>query len=941
VGSAGGPLLLERAEELAAVDAALGAARSGKGAVLLFDGPAGIGKSALVSKAKQQDDGDLATLTARGAELESPFSFGVVRQLFEPVLARLDEPRRGAVFGGAATHARALFDPAAAPAAANDPNAVFAVLHGLYWLALNLAEERPLLVVVDDLQWADAPSARWVAYLGRRLEGTPIALIAAVRPIEHEEPAVTELLADPGAVILRPKALSAAAAEELVRATWSGADSEFCLACHRASAGNPLLLNELLRSVVAEGLAPVAASIPAVERLAPDAVSRSVRRRLGELAPQAARLAQAIATLGDDVRSEHAAALAGLEQREVAPTAAALARADLIASDPPLRFVHPLVRNAVYELVPAHERAEAHASAAALLTAARAPEHQVAAQLLYAPPGSVDDAAPMLTTAGRRAAAEGAPESAARYVRRALDEDLAPDERGELLVELAAVESELGSPTVIAHLREALTLLGDSRRRAEASLALGHELYWAGDEEEGVEVLERALGDHADIDIELRHRLQAELVVNATRLPSQYERARELLASLDVTVDDGPGARVLLSGQAYHEAAAGGDAERAAATALAALTAMSHEERARNYTAGSYALLRTDRLDEGVRLLDATLADVRRRGAVFYFSSLSMTRAIFQYARGALTEAEADGRAALETLPRRNVWFGFAAHGWLAQILVERGAVDEAASLLDAVEPTVASDAFSRAPLLRARALVDAARGDHRSALAHTLDLGAALAAFGHTNPASSLPAWRSLAALEHHALGETEEAATLAREEVDLAGAWGSPGALGRALRILGSIEGGDKGIERIWQAVAILADSPARLEHAYALANLGAALRRANRRADAREPLRQSLEFAQRVGATLLAEQAHEELIATGARPRRVELRGAAALTPSERRIAGMAAEGMTNREIAQALFVTLRTVEMHLSNAFRKLEVSARTQLSGALADQPAAA
>jgi DNA-binding CsgD family transcriptional regulator len=311
-----------------------------------------------------------------------------------------------------------------------------------------------------------------------------------------------------------------------------------------------------------------------------------------------------------------------------------------------------------------------------------------------------------------------------------------------------------------------------------------------------------------------------------------------------------------------------------------------------------------------------------------------MTRAIFQYARGALVEAEADGRAALETLPHRAVWFRPAAHGWLAQILVERGAVDEAAELLDAVEATVAADAFSRAPLLRGRALVEAARGDHRAALAHALELGAALAAFGHTNPPASYPAWRSLAALEQHALGETQDALALAQEEVELARAWRVASTLGRALRIRGLIEGGDAGIGLVREAVAVLEPSPARLEHAYALADLGAALRRANHRAEAREHLRNALELAQRSGATLLAERAHEELIATGARPRRIVQTGAAALTPSERRIAAMAAEGLSNREIAQALFVTLRTVEMHLSNAFRKLGVSSRTQLAAAL-------
>jgi DNA-binding CsgD family transcriptional regulator len=696
-----------------------------------------------------------------------------------------------------------------------------------------------------------------------------------------------------------------------------------------------LLLRELLRTLAAENVPPVSTSIDLVERVAPDAVARSVRLRLARLPAEAARLARAVTILGDGADREAAAALAELERRDVAPAAATLARLDLLRQEPPLAFVHPLVRNAVYESIAASERDLAHVRAAETLRLAGASPAQVAAQLLRATPGSVGGAVATLREAAREAASESALESAVRYLTRALEEPLEGEERGELLLELAGVEASLGASTVIAHLRDAVSLVRDPDREAEASLALGHELYWSGEEEEGVHVLERALAEHPDLDVELRHRLEAELVVNATRLPSQYERARERLARLDVSLDEGPGARVLLCGQAYHEAVGGGDAERAAATALAALTAMSEEERARNYTAGAYALLYTDRLEEGMRLLDSTLADVRRRGAVFHFSSLSMTRAIFQYARGALAEAEADGRAALEALPHRNVWFRLAAHGWLAQILVERGAIDEAAGLLDAVEATVAPDAFSRAALLRARALVESARGDHRAALGRSLELGHALAAFGHTNPPASYPGWRSLAALAHHALGEADEAVSLAREETELARAWGAPRTLGRALRVLGLIEGGSEGVALIREAVAVLERSPARLEHAYALADLGAALRRGNRRAEARERLREVLELAERGGATLLAQYAHEELVATGARPRRLVLTGAAALTPSERRIAAMAAEGLSNREIAQALFVTLRTIEMHLSNAFRKLDVSSRTQLAAALA------
>jgi class 3 adenylate cyclase/DNA-binding CsgD family transcriptional regulator len=932
------PALLERAEELAAADAAIAGAESGAGRLVVIEGPAGIGKSALLAEARTRASASgLTVLYARASELEAAFSFGVVRQLFEAAVATAPAEEQTRLLGGAAAPAARLFRPGESDAGEED---IYPLLHGLYWLTVNLAESRPLALSVDDLQWSDPSSLHWLAYLARRLEGVPVCVFATLRPVEDEHPLLAELLADPATAIARPNALSAPSVAELVQQEL-GADAEeaFSLACHHATGGNPLLLRELLRTLAGEDVTPVAASVPVVERLAPDAVTRSVRLRLARLPAEAARLARVVAVLGDRAEREQAGALAGLERREIAPAAAALARVDLLRPEPPFSFVHPLVRNAVYESITASERDAEHARAAELLAELGAPPEQVAAQLLLAPPESVPGTVELLREAAGRAAAEAGLESAARYLSRALEEPMGDEERGELLLELAALEASVGAPAVVAHLRAAVSLLREPERQAAASLALGHALYWAGEEEEGVEVLERALAEHPDLDAELRHGLEAELVVNAVRLSSQYERAWERLAHIDVSVDEGPGARVLLAGQAYRETAFGGDAERAAATVLAALAAMSDEERARNYTAGAYVLLRTDRLDEGVRLLDATLADVRRRGAVFHFSSLSMTRAIFQYARGALVEAEADGRAALETLPHREVWFRFAAHGWLAQILVERGAVDEAAALLDAVEASVGSDAFSRAPLLRGRALVEAARGDHRAALARALELGAALAAFGHTNPAASYPAWRSLAALEHHALGEAQDALALAREEVELARAWGVPSTLGRALRILGLIEGGDVGIERIREAVALLEPSPARLEHAYALADLGAALRRANHRAEAREHLRQALELAQRSGATLLAEAAHEELIATGARPRRIVQTGAASLTPSERRISAMAAEGLSNREIAQALFVTLRTVEMHLSNAFRKLGVSSRTQLPAALAESEA--
>jgi DNA-binding CsgD family transcriptional regulator len=159
-------------------------------------------------------------------------------------------------------------------------------------------------------------------------------------------------------------------------------------------------------------------------------------------------------------------------------------------------------------------------------------------------------------------------------------------------------------------------------------------------------------------------------------------------------------------------------------------------------------------------------------------------------------------------------------------------------------------------------------------------------------------------------------------------------PRELGMALRAAGLVEGGARGIELLAEAVDALAGSPAALEHARALTDLGAALRRAGHRSDAREPLRRGLERAQRCNATALVERAHSELLATGARPRRVAVSGPDALTASERRVAGMAAEGLTNRAIAQALFVTEKTIEWHLSQAYRKLDITSRSELLRAL-------
>ena len=931
-----GPLL-ERAAELAALDKAFDATRSARGRLVVIEGQPGVGKTSLLSAGRERAAGSgLSVLNARGSELESTFSFGVIRQLFEPAITRAHSDEDSTFLEGAAAHADRLFRDDPENAHANE-DVAFSLLHGLYWLTLNLAESQPLVIAIDDLQWADAPTLRWLSYLARRIEGLAVCVVATARPLEHEDPLLAELLVDPATTLLRPNVLSAAAVAELVRAELAAeADDAFCEACYRTTGGNPLLLRELVRTLVAGDVAPVAASVASVERVAPDAIRRSVMLRLSRLTPVAGRLARAVAILGDGADRDRVAALAGLERREVAPAAAALARVDLLRQGPPLAFVHPVVRNAVYEWIPADERESEHARAAEILIADDAAPAQVAAQVLLAPAGSADGAVGIFRAAAQRAASEGGLESAAGYLSRALDEPVPDDERAAMLLQLAEIELDLGRAGVVDRLREAVDLIHDPESLAEARLRLGRALYWAGREEDGVSTLEGALAEWTQAG-DLRRRLQAELVANATRLAGRFEEARRLLESLELEADEGPGARMLLTLQTYHEAAKGGDRERVVDLTLRSFTAMSDDERRWRFVGPCYTFLVSDYLEEPVRILDALIALARQDGAAFNFAGLSIMRAAFHYACGSLFEAEADARSALDAIPHRQMSWVPHAYGWLAQTLVERDAVDEATAVVDEGERGISreADSFSRAPLLRARSVIATARGDHQAAREAAFALGESLEAHGHSNPAFSYPSWRSLAAKAHFALGDIDEALGLARGDVTQARSWGAPRTLGRSLRILGSIEGGDEGLEHIGEAVDILQQSPAQLERAYALADLGGALRRANQRAEARKSLGQALEMARRCGATWLAERAHEELVAAGARPRRSAVTGVDALTPSERRIADMAAGGLSNRDIAQALFVTLRTVEMHLSNAFRKLDISGRTQLRGALA------
>jgi ATP/maltotriose-dependent transcriptional regulator MalT len=344
----------------------------------------------------------------------------------------------------------------------------------------------------------------------------------------------------------------------------------------------------------------------------------------------------------------------------------------------------------------------------------------------------------------------------------------------------------------------------------------------------------------------------------------------------------------------------------------------------------------SDRLEQAEQCLRAALEDARARGSLLGFALASCLRSANNYRRGALGNAEADARNALDAAGVHGWQLGPAALAGLLDALIERGELAEADDTLQHSEiPDELPDLAFFDFLLYTRGILRLARGDTRAGLSDLLLSGSRQRALGVANPA--LLPWRSGAALAHAALGERDAARMLAAEEVELARGFGAPRALGIALRAAGLIDRDEGGIDLLHEATAVLEGSAARLEHARALTDYGAAVRRAGRRTDAREPLRQGLDLAYRCGAHALVDRARRELIDAGARPRRTPLSGPDALTPSERRVADMACEGLSNRQIAQALFLSLKTIETHLTHIYQKLDITSRRQLASALGDE----
>ena len=924
--------LVERDLELAAVATAIAATADGRGAVLLFEGEAGIGKTSLLGAARGAARAAGLTLgDARASATEAGVAFGVVRQLLLPVLG---DDRAQLLRGAAALAAPAL--DGGAPPAASTPDGGFATIHGLVWLVNAVVAERgPLVLVADDVHWADPASLRVLAALAARVQELPLLLVLGARPpASASDPAALAPLRGV-ADVLRPRRLSAEGVGALLAARLGAAPSERLTAeAHRQTAGSPFLASALATAVARAGLAPDDAAAPQIAALGIEQVEPRVRARLHELPPAATTLAAAIAVLGDGRAAAEATALAGLPAAAADSAAVALEEAGLVVAWPRPGYVHPLVRSAVLDGLDAGAAGALHAAAARQASAAGEPERAGAHLLETTGAGDPVVVATLVDAAGR-ASARGAPDMAAVLLRRALAEPPADELQSTVLLALGAAELAIGDPRAPDRLAVAAAAAGPPELRAQAGAMLGIALSFAGRWAEGLAAMDAAAAAARDVAPEL-HRVAR--LHGAAIMMSSHGTAREALARLAaLEAESSGGERALdtdtLGVLALRDAWTGAPREETIAQALRAL---------RHAGAPSLppllqglpmiALVLVDAYAHADAALAQAVDRARDQGDIANVRILSAWQALGRCRASALHEADeallgvADGDG---PPPPIAAVIAAATHGLVALARGDVAAAVAAAAVPLDRDPALADTTFCDL-LLAVRAAARLAGGDAPGALTLFEHVGTRQAQLsGASVPLSQ---WRTGAALAACAAATRIAGRDLAECEVAEARRFGAPRPLAAALRAL-ALATGDEA--PLLEGIAILDGEPAAVERAALQLDLGAALLRAGRPDAARDPLRAALDGAWRCGADGLAERARADLLAAGGRPRRSGLTGAAALTAAEARTARIAAAGAGNREIAQRLFVTEKTVETHLTATYRKLGIGGRAELASALA------
>ncbi len=904
--------LLCRTAGMARVDALLVAATAGRPASLMVAGEAGVGRSAFLRTAVARAEGaGFEVAAAQGSLAGRDVPFGIVRQLLNTILDRrkCGPPKESRAL------ARILDGDHSVD---SEPATAMAELHAF---CRGLSADWPLFIAVDDVTWADRVSQRWLAelgVLGSRRVAVVVAPATAPHPAGHELP--------PGLVAL-PRVdlggLDAVAVQELAsRLSGRRPETDIAQACVEATGGVPFLVRELLRAVSSEP------TIEEIRAAAPRPIADELSRRLSVVEPSAFELARAVAIVGERTPLPTIARLAKLELEVALDAADMLAEAGVLANAQPLRFVHPVVENAVRENLPVGSRISGHLLAANLLRDAGYGAERISPHLVAAGPLDLDWAADTLRSAAQGALARGAPDVAVGYLRQALREELPPDLRPIVLRELGRAELLIAPARALKHLCAAAHLLEDPVNRADVALLMVDALGQLGRDVEAAKVIMMARDELGDRDEELGWRLDvANTEIALREMPDPDSDRHWLLEKSDRSATCSPDWAGL---RAVHWSYRGVNREEV--VRLARWTVESAELRPPRTTFW-YALLALTHADEldtveahCVRGLEAA----KRIGWRRHIAAALRCHGLVEARRGDLVKAtellEESVGVLCECGAEGNHETGVGlAH--LIEVQVRRGRADVAAELVrdHGLEGDLPST-WVTGHLLHARGRLRCTLGDAAAGRDDLLRGGRILRGFRMTNPAAA--GWRTAAVSALLHCGDAERAAGLAEENLAAARRWGTPRAIGVATHAAALAAPGapDGGLLR--EAARILAEAPAPVELAMVLNDLGRWSLRNDDLGAGQRILAQSAELARGCGAVTQA-QVPGLTTLPAAQPGLPE-----ALTSQELKVATLARRGRTNREIAEELHLSRRTVEFHLSAVYRKLGITSREQLGVAL-------
>jgi DNA-binding CsgD family transcriptional regulator len=900
---------------------------------VIIEGEPGVGKTALLNAACHLAvDAGYEVLRASGGVLEAEAPFGVVRQLLQPIQEELPP------------HARKTWVQLSSEHNGNRRPMPFDAIQDLYLTLADLASRQPLVIAVDDLHWSDIESLWWVQHLVRRLGpsglffvGTSLCRVAgtALGPVDN-------IVAEPSTRVISLRPLAAPSVEVLIRHHLDvEPEAWFVASCLRITDGNPFLLHSLLIALRQQGLRwEVSEEI--LSAMSPPPVARAILTRLAGLPPESQALLRAAAVLGDGSGYRTVAELAGIDAAISHDIANSLAEAHLLRKGSVLSFVHPLERSTVYGEIDPVLRARVHAEAARLLDQNDAPIEDVARHLLSSEPSDDEWSAETLEQAARLYSHRGQYELAEKCLSRSLRESSDVSARSRRLLALASTQAATGRPGALALLREAADLGADPIALADATYsclkAYAQEVY-PPDTVATLRHLGGQLGDNDEL------RIWIEIVLATWGPPSgtRHLDTKTVKAALDKRrLERNRHDRMALAHLSYVKCLA---PERLDANYVATLAEQSLDpgdfqpEDGTSVVVSARALItlaRTGRFDLVDRLGQVMQDAALSQDHATSVAEFSTVLALSHFLQGNLAEAETECRRAIGAAEGVSWASRPLAIGVLAASLMEEGRTTEAETALKVIRPKSAPLRHVELQPLEQRARLKLGDGYPNEALDDALTVKSGAERLGIINPAFT--SWRSTAALALHQLGRLTEARDLADENLELARAFMAPLSLGEALRTAADVGHTTRRIELLEEAVDVLKRSGAALEYAKATIDLGAVHASEGRQDEALRSLRRGADLASRCKAQPLIDRAFKELRAAGARPRRLALMGSDALTPAERRVATLAADGLINAQIAEKLFVSEKTVEGHLTRVYHKLGNQSRAELREVLKPAP---